>query len=50
MDNYSIFVKLKTTRTHSGIILEGDSETFAHFSAKNHIGLGLIREKSHGKM
>ena len=28
----------------------GDSERFAHFSAKNLIEIGLMGEKSHSKM
>ena len=33
-----------------GIIFGGDSERFAHFSAKILIEFGLMGEKSHSKM
>ena len=34
----------------SGIIYGGDSERFAHYSAKNLNEIGLMGEKSHSKM
>ena len=34
----------------AGIIFSGDSERFAHFSAKNLIEIGLMGEKSHSKI
>ena len=39
-----------TSGPGAGIIFEGDSERFAQFSAKNLIEIGLMGEKSHGKM
>ena len=30
--------------------IRGDNERFAHFSTKNLIDIGLMREKSHSKM
>ena len=34
----------------TGIIFEGDSERLAHFSAKNLIETGRMREKYHSKI
>ena len=39
-----------TFNTYAGIIFRGDSERFAHFSAKNLIEFGMMGEKSHSKM
>ena len=44
------FEKFFQVYHHSaGIIFRGDSERFAHFSAKNLIKFGLMGEKSHSK-
>ena len=43
--------KMYLNHTHNaGIIFGGDSERFAHFSAKNLIEFGMMGEKSHSKM
>ena len=39
----------KTDMGFTGIIFGGDSERFAHFSAKNLIEIGEMGEKSHRK-